>query len=152
MKNYLLTNIYVRLSKEGNEELELLFYNTNTSDRVLYFNGVDFVYKRRDSIGNMDDYEEWKGLNNYLNAYKGAIYIMDIKQNFLGDIFYIKLSNEDLFKISYLYDVYQFDLSQAITIIHKEERTILNPMGKSAYESIQEDFDVSISRKIALED
>jgi len=128
MINYLLSRIYFKYSTDNDDNLEVLC----TSDLLnigIYFDGIDFQYIEMDTISDLSTYVEWNGLNEFISVYKEPIYIIDLRQNFLGDITYIKLSNDDFIKIYFRYDLYQSELKQVIVLIRDDIQS------KNEYES-----------------
>ncbi|MDQ0110242.1 hypothetical protein J2T02_005391 [Chitinophaga terrae (ex Kim and Jung 2007)] len=128
MINYLLSHIYFKYSTDNDGQLEVLF----TSDLLnigIYFDGIDFQYIAKDAINDLSTYVKWNGLNEFVSVYNEPIYIISLRQNFLGDVTCIKLSNDDFIKIYFRYDLYQSELKQVIVLIRDDIQS------KNEYES-----------------
>lgn len=137
---YLLSGVYVLKSKESINELEILFYSSTESKNVLLFDGVEFHLVANNTV-ELERFENNREFSEYISSYRGPIYIIDIRQNLIGDIFYVKLANQDLFKISFSYDNHQEGFAQIITLVTEKDKLRFTPTGKSVYDSEQETFE-----------
>lgn len=125
MINFGFNKIWIKNS--DSKFLHILFEGYNT-DNVIFFDGYFFRIKDKEEF-NLTEYKTFQ-YDNSLNKEKA---IVEIRQ--IALIFYIKLNNDDFFRISFLGD---FSSNQIIELYHSpsKENSSINIDIKSYYDLV----------------
>jgi hypothetical protein len=101
-----------------------LLFKDNKKQQYLYFDGINFHIE--DEIYFLEKLIYFNYNNTEVN-----LYIEEITQEF--DMYFIKISNGDIFQIYYVFD--DEEAEQKLIIFDEDSKSISTPLGISSYEA-----------------